>query len=265
MADRQLQAYYARDEERDRLALGIGRVEFCRTVEIVRRTLPPPGAVIADVGGGPGRYTDWLVDSGYDVIHRDLVAHHVEQVRHRHDSRVDSAIGDARALDLADDSVDAVLLLGPLYHLENRYDRLEALSEARRVVRPGGMVYAAGISRWAPRLHGMLVQRVHVQYPVMSEMIDHMEQSGVMPPLHDASFNGYAHTPDELREEVLASNLVLESLVGVECVAFALSDVDDRMNDPQERALLLDVLRAVESVPELLGVGPHLLATARKR
>ena len=220
MADRELQAYYARDEERDRLAFGVGRVEFCRTVEIVRRTLPPPGAVIADVGGGPGRYTDCLVDSGYDVIHRDLVAHHVEQVRQRHDSRVDSAIGDARALDLADDSVDAVLLLGPLYHLEDRYDRLEALSEARRVVRPGGMVYAAGISRWAPRLHGMLVQRVHVQYPVMTEMIDHMEQSGVMPPLHDASFNGYAHTPDELREEVLASNLVLESLVGVECVAF---------------------------------------------
>ena len=82
----------------------------------------------------------------------------------------------------------------------------------------------------------MLVQRVHVQYPVMTEMIDHMEQNGVMPPLHDASFNGYAHTPDELREEVLASNLVLESLVGVECVAFALSDVDERMNDPQERA-----------------------------
>jgi hypothetical protein len=99
----------------------------------------------------------------------------------------------------------------------------------------------------------------------MTEMIDHMEQSGVMPPLHDTSLNGYAHTPDELREEVLASNLVLESLVGVECVAFALSDVDERMNDPQERALLLDVLRAVESVPELLGVGPHLLATARKR
>jgi SAM-dependent methyltransferase len=264
MTDRDLQAYYARDEERDRLALGLGRVEFCRTIEVLQRTLPPPGAVIADIGGGPGRYTDWLVDSGYDVIHRDLVAHHVDQVRDRHQNRVDSAIGDARALDLADDSVDAVLLLGPLYHLEDSHDRLQALREARRVVRHRGVVHAAAVSRWAPRLHGMLVQRVHVQYPVMNDLIDAVEHTGVMPPLHDASFTGYAHTPDELRGEVLASKLTLESLVGLEGIAFALPDVDERMDDPHERALLFDVLRAVESVPDLLGLGPHLLATARK-
>jgi SAM-dependent methyltransferase len=265
MADRELQAYYARDEERDRLAVGVGRVEFCRTVEVIQRTLPPPGAVIADIGGGPGRYTDWLLDSGHDVVHRDLVGHHVEQVRNRHGNRVDTAVGDARALDLDDDSVDVVLLLGPLYHLEERRDRLQALDEARRVVRPGGVVHAAAISRWAPRLHGMLVDRVHIRYPILSEVIDGMEQTGVMPPLHEAAFNGYAHTPDELRDEVVAAKLGLESLVGLESVAFALPDLDERLDDPQERALVLDVLRAVESVPEVLGVGPHLLATARKQ
>jgi len=264
MAERELQAYYARDEERDRLALGIGRVEFCRTIEVIQRTLPPRGSVIADIGGGPGRYTDWLVDAGYEVIHRDLVAHHVEQVRDRHRNRVDSAIGDARALDLADNSVDVVLLLGPLYHLEDRRDRLQALREARRVVRPRGVVHAAAISRWAARLHGMLVQHVHVQYPVMNGLIDAVEETGVMPPLHDVSFNGYSHRPDELRDEVNAAQLVLESIVGLENVTFAFADVDERMDDPAERALVLDALRAVESVPELLGVGPHLLATARK-
>jgi ubiquinone/menaquinone biosynthesis C-methylase UbiE len=265
MTDRALQAYYARGEERDRLAAGVGRVEFARTVEIVERALPPPGSVIADIGGGPGRYTDWLVDAGYRVIHRDVVAHHVDQVRRRHGTRVDSAVGDARALDLGDDTADVVLLLGPLYHLVNRQDRLQALREARRVVRREGIVHAAAITRWAPRLHGMLVQRVHLQYPVMGEMIDKMERTGTMPPLHDSSFNGYAHTPDELRDEVRASDLALESLVGLEGISFALVDIDDRMNDPQERALLLDVLRAVESVPDLLGLGPHLLATARCR
>ena len=86
----------------------------------------------------------------------------------------------------------------------------------------------------------------------------------MMPPLHDASFNGYSHRPDELRDEVNAAQLVLESIVGLENVTFAFADVDERMDDPAERALVLDALRAVESVPELLGVGPHLLATARK-
>jgi hypothetical protein len=111
----------------------------------------------------------------------------------------------------------------------------------------------------------MLLQHVHVQYPVMSEFIDEMTRTGVMPPLHDTSFNGYTHRPDELRGEVVASQLELESLASIEGVAFALADVDDRLDDPNERTLLLDVLRELESVPELLGVGPHLLATARKR
>ena len=264
MADDELQAYYARDEERERLSRGVGRVEFLRTTVVLSRTLPAPPAVIADIGGGPGRYTDWLVEAGYTVIHRDVVAHHVEQVKGRHSQRVDADVADARSLDLADDSVDAVVLIGPLYHLADRDDRLRALSEARRIVRSGGVIYAAAISRWAPRLHGMLVERVHLVYPVISDMIDDMEGTGVMRPVHESSFNGYAHTPHELREEVRLSGLVLESLVGLEGISFALSDLDERLDDPDERTLLLDTLRAVESVPDLIGVGPHLLATARK-
>ena len=118
-----------------------------RTCPVSQRAhLPAPPGVVADVGGGPGRYTDWLVDAGYTVIHRDLVGHHVEQVKARHGHRVDAKVGDARAMDLPEDAVDAVLMLGPLYHLENPTDRMRALGEARRVVRRGGVVYVAAIS-----------------------------------------------------------------------------------------------------------------------
>jgi SAM-dependent methyltransferase len=258
-----LQAYYARDEERDRLGAGLGRVEFERSVEIIGRTLPTPPARVADIGGGPGRYTDWLVGAGYDVAHRDLVAHHVDQVSQRHGDRVDAAVGDARQLDLADASVDAALLLGPIYHLSDRDDRVTALREARRVVRPGGYVYVAAITRWAARLHGMIVQRVHEKFPAIATMVDAMEESGWMKPVHEASFTGYAHTPTQLRDEIEAAGLTVESFVGVEGIAFALGDLDERMNDDEQRAFLLDMLRAVESVPDLLGLGPHLLVTAR--
>jgi len=263
--DEALQAYYGRGEELDRLSQGVGRVEFLRTIDVVGRTLPPPGAVIADIGGGPGRYTDWLVESGYEVVHRDLIADHVEHVKARHRTGVDAAVGDARDLDLADDSVDAVLLLGPLYHLYDRDDRLRALAEARRIVRPGGRVHGAAISRWATRMDGMLVKRVHLVYPVIAELIDEVERTGVMPPLHETSFTAYTHTAAELRDDVAACGLVLESLVSVEGISFALSDIDERLDDPDERALLLDSLRAVESVPDLIGVGPHMLASAQKR
>jgi SAM-dependent methyltransferase len=265
MGNTDLQAYYARDEERDRLGEGVGQIEFLRTVEVLERTLPPAGAVIADIGGGPGRYTDWLVDAGYTVVHRDIVEHHVEQVQARHGERVDSRVADAMALDLDDASVDAVLLLGPLYHLYTDADRVTALREAARVVRPGGPVFGAAISRWAPRMDGMLIAKVHRAYPVIVDMVDEMERTGYMAPVHESSFCGYSHRPDELRAEVVAAGLDVLSLVSVEGVAFLLGDLDERMADADERALLFDTLRVLESVPELLGVGQHLLVTARRR
>jgi SAM-dependent methyltransferase len=259
-----LQAYYARDEERDRLAVGVGRVEFARTIEVVRRTLPEPPAVVADIGGGPGRYTDWLVEVGYTVIHRDVIEHHVDQVRQRHGASVDAAVGDARDIDLADGSVDAVLCLGPLYHLPEADDRATALAEAHRVARPRGHVYAATITRWAPRLHGMLVQRTHERFPVILDEIDEMERTGWMRPIIAGGFTGYAHTPDQLRDEIAAAGLELRSLVNLEGMSAALADVDERMDDPDQRAFLLETLRVVESEPDLLGTGPHLLATAQR-
>lgn len=261
--DADLQAYYARDLERDRLASGLGRVEFLRTIEIVGRSLPDPPAVVADVGGGPGRYVDWLIGAGYQVALRDVVADHVEQVRDRHGRSVDAAVGDARELDLADASVDAVLLLGPLYHLPDADDRRRAIDEAVRVLRPGGVLYAAAICRWAPRVHGMLVERVHVEYPEVLAAIDEMERSGWMPPVQPGGFTGYAHRPEDLRAELVGAGLTVESLVSVESVAVGLGDLGDRLTDPDESALLFDTLRTLEAVPELLGVGPHLLATAR--
>jgi SAM-dependent methyltransferase len=232
-------------------------------VEVIGRTLPATPAVIGDIGGGPGRYTDWLVEQGYRVVHRDLVAHHVDQVRGRHGDAVDAAVGDARSLDLDDGSLDAVLLLGPLYHLEERDDRLRALSDARRVLRSGGPVYVAGISRWAARLHGMLVERVHIKYPVIADMVDEMERTGQMRPIHETSFNGFAHTPQQLRDELVAAGFAVESMVSLEGISFALGDLDERLADVDERRLLLDTLRATEENPDLLGVGPYLRATVR--
>src|SRR5437763_12626612 len=98
-----LQAYYGRDEEDDRLTRGVGRVEYARTLDVIGRTLPPPPATVADIGGGPGRYIDWLVECGYSVVHRDLVLSHVERVVSRHPG-VDAAVGDATDLDLSDDA-----------------------------------------------------------------------------------------------------------------------------------------------------------------
>jgi SAM-dependent methyltransferase len=168
----EIRRHYALGEERDRLLSPFGQVEFARTCEIVERALPPPPALVADVGGGPGRYSLWLAGLGYRVLHRDLVQLHVEQVSaDAADAglQVETGVADARDLDLNDASVDAVLLLGPIYHLPTRDDRVAALAEGRRVVRPGGPVFAVAISRWAPRLHGEVAHRLGEEFETMRE------------------------------------------------------------------------------------------------
>jgi SAM-dependent methyltransferase len=263
-----MRAYYERGEEEARLAVSAaGLLEFERTKEIVLRHLPPPPAVVADIGGGPGRYTHWLADLGYQVRHRDLMPLHVTQLRQAHGAgtRIDSAVADARDLDLADTSVDAVLLLGPLYHLVQRRDRLAALAEAGRIARPGAPVFAAAITRWALRMDDVLLRRRDREFPPVTELLEPLERTGRIAPLYPGSFTGYAHRPAQFRTEVKASGLRLTDLVCVEGAAYLLSDLGQRLADPDGRRVVMDTARALERVPELLGIGPHLLATAHAR
>lgn len=261
-------AHYARGLEADRLAAdGPGRLEFARTTQIIDRLLPPPPAVVADIGGGPGRYATWLADRGYVVEHRDLVPLHVEQARTAAGGSelVRSRVGDALDLDLADSSVDAVLLLGPLYHLRRRADRIGALREAARVARPGGPVFVAAISRWAPRLDGLLRQRMYLEHPAVLDEIRVVERAGWVPALQPGCFTAYCHRPGQLRAEVLTAGMAVADLVSVEGAAWMLPDLAERLADPVDRPILLDLVAATERVPELLGVGPHLLVTAVRR
>lgn len=261
---RAMHEYYQRGEEAGRLTRsGKGRLEFERTQEIVLRALPGPPATVADIGGGPGRYALWLAGLGYRVVHRDLVPLHVDQLRDLagNGSPIDSAVGDALSLDLADSSVDAVLLLGPLYHLERRADRVQALREAARIVRPGGPVFGAAISRWSTRLDGMLRERIYEKYPQADGLIDDVERTGLLMPLGPGSFCGFTHRRGQLRAEFSSAGLTVVDVVGVEGGAFLLNDLDDRTTDDRAWQVVLAAARAHERVPELLGLSPHLLAT----
>jgi SAM-dependent methyltransferase len=258
---------YAGFDEWGRLDTPIGRVEWERTLEVFERSLPSPPAVVADLAGGPGRHALWLAERGYHVVHRDLVPSHVERVLAEAAARgldIDAAVGDALDADLDDGSVDAVVFLGPLYHLTSRENRLRALGEARRVLRPSGVLLAGAISRWAARLHGMVANKLYREYGSMAGVVEEVESSGRLTPLEPGDFAGYTHRPDELRDEVAEAGFEVVELISVEGIAFALSDLRQRLDDPVDHGVILDAARATAEVPELLGLGPHLLATARK-
>ena len=120
-------SFYEDGREAERLTRGIGRLEAMRTLELLARHLPPPPAVVYDVGGATGYYAQWLGERGYSVHLLDGVTGHVDRARQHAPRLLASAqVGDARRLPWADESGDVVLLMGPMYHLCNRADRVRA-------------------------------------------------------------------------------------------------------------------------------------------
>lgn len=259
-----MRAYYQQGKEQDRLIGAKGALEFQRTKEILERRMPPTPALVADIGGGPGRYALWLAESGYTVEHRDLIALHVDQLREAGQHAINTGVGDARDLDLADGSVAAALLLGPMYHLARQEDRIQALREAGRIVAADGPVFIAVISRWAPRLDGVLQERLYEPNPDFLSLLPETERTGQLPPAVPDGFSGYTHRPEDLVHEVAEAGLQLDDLVGVEGLPLAGADMQTRRSDPTAWKVLVDSARAIERVPELLGLSPHLIATARR-
>ncbi|MGH3449276.1 MAG: class I SAM-dependent methyltransferase [Haloechinothrix sp.] len=154
----EIQNHYESEIREDlRLRKGLGRLEFLRTQEVVRRHLPRPGMRILDVGGGTGVHSEWLLADGHQVHLIDPVVSHVMQASERLAdlSGFSAEVGDARALTVDDASFDVVLLFGPLYHLTDRADRLDAWREARRVIERTGLVFGTGITRYASLLDGL--------------------------------------------------------------------------------------------------------------
>jgi len=269
MTNDEIRRFYETTPEAARLSTGPFQLEFDRTKELLAERLPKPPATILDVGGGPGAYSLWLADLGFEVHLIDPVEGLVSQAQQRNDAasrRIAScSVGDARALRWSDASVDVVLELGPLYHLIQREDRLQALKEALRVLKPGGKVFVAGISRFASILDGIsrdLLKDATFQAIVSADLQEgiHRNPTGNPEYFTTAKF----HRPDELKAEVLEAGFADVHVFGIEGPAWILPDFDERWRDPRRKLDLMTLARRLESEPSILGASAHLLAVGIK-
>ena len=263
-------SYYEGIDEAGRLGLEGGLLEFARMQELIGRFLPAPPGVVLDVGGGPGRYACWLAELGYEVHLLDPVETHLAQAREASKAQPEHplasvTLGDALSLDQADGSADAVLLMGPLYHLTDRNDRLSALREAHRVLKPGGMLIAKAINRFASLMDGLTES--YIDDPNFVSILrrdleegQHRSQSDALSYFTTAFF----HRPEELEGEVFEVGFDQLGLYAVQGPGLIATDLEGRMSDPAKRAQLLDLIRSVEQEKTLLGVSSHFVVVATK-
>src|SRR5579863_750174 len=264
---KEIEAHYLRGGESERLSNEWGELERVRTVAILARHLPPVPAVVLDVGGGAGAYAFPLTREGYEVHLIDPVELHLEQAR-SHAQASGTALasitqGDARQLDFSASSADAVLLLGPLYHLVERPDRLQALREARRVLRPGGILVAASISRFASLIDGL--SRGFFQDPNFRKIVEEDLAHG----LHRNSTDhleyfttAYFHRPEELAAEVGDAGFRDVQTFAIEGPAWSTAHFREAWNDAIQRQQLLQFLSLIEGEPSIQGASAHVMAVA---
>jgi SAM-dependent methyltransferase len=268
--DPEIEAFYALGLEASRLDEGFFPLEEARSRELILRHLPHGPLRILDVGGASGRYALWLAELGHEVHLVDPVPLHVKQALRASASAArplaSALVGEARRLECEASVMDAVLLLGPLYHLAEREDRLAALREARRVLKPGGFVFAAAISRFASLLDwltgGPRMADAEFRAIAFADAAHGQHRNDTGRP--EIFTTAYFHRPEELRQEASEAGLSVLDLAAVEGPGAYLRDFPAAWADPSLREALLEAVRIVEREPTLIGASPHLLLIGRR-
>ena len=266
----EISSYYELGLERGRLFSRGGELERRRTQEIISRYLPRRSGIALDVGGGPGYYAFWLSAMGLQVYLVDPIPIHLSQAMETaldHPGKQPAGIylGDARSLDIPSNFADYLLLLGPLYHLTERVDRQLALEEAIRVLKPGGRLFAVGISRFASTLAGM-IQGYFSDPDFISIARRDVHDGQHRNPKNEPDYftTAYFHHPDELSEEVQSAGFALQDLLAVEGPGIFLQDLDAKWRDTALQQAVMEGISWMESDPAVLGATGHIMAVAEK-
>ena len=259
--------HYDEGREHERLNTPHGRLEFECSKDIIARNMFTAPTKVLDLGGGTGHYSFWLANLGYEVHLVDAMESHIETAKKiiQFYSLASISVGDARSTTFGDESFDIVLMMGPLYHLTDKRDRMKALEEAKRVLKPGGRLMAVSINKFASLLDGYHAGFIDDQYFQTIVKQDLMDGQHRNPQNHPHYFTTTKfHEPDEFRMEIEEAGYFDVRLNAVEGFAGYLPDLVSRLHDPNKKAMLYDHLRTVEAEPSLLGGSAHVMAIARK-
>ena len=253
-----LRQYYETHAEDERFSTRHGSVEFLTTLRYIEKYVRP-GDRIIEIGAGTGRYSHELARRGFRVDAVELIPRNIEIFRENTKPGESVTVSQGNALDLSafeSEKYDLTLLLGPLYHLIGDDQKLLALNEAKRVTKPGGLIFVAYLMN---------------EYSILSycfdeDRIDDLLTRGLV----DSDFHLHVQ-PDELYDYVRLDDIDrLNRQAGLERVTIFSPDgaadyMRTRLNQMSDTtfARFIEYQKCISERPDLIGAGSHVVDVVR--
>ena len=268
LISKELEAFYNKASEETRLEKGMGIFEFERIKDLIQQHIIRPNLTIIDVGGGTGKYSEWLANNKHQVHLIEPVLKHIKLAEKRAKKLKNPfsvTVGKAQQLPYENDSVDLVILHGPLYHLQKKEDRIAAILEAKRVLKKGGIILGFAINATASTVVGLMNGMIHANS--FFEMCKEELTSGIHNAPKDFPFllaDAFYHKPEGLKEEFLDQNLKFINLFAVEGMIWLDNEYFANMIDKKKSKTLKALQRLTQNDEYLLPFSPHMMIAVKK-
>lgn len=269
LISRNIEVFYNKASEETRLEKGMGVFEFERIKLLIEKYTPSTPSKIIDVGGGTGKYSEWLAKKGHQVHLVEPVPKHLQIAENRANKLKNKffvQLGESRKLEFPNNFADIIILHGPLYHLQKKEDRGLAINEAKRVLKNNGIILGFAINYTASTLVGLLNGLIHKK--TFFEMCNNELTTGIHNPPDDFPWllaEGYYHKPEQLKEEFINQGLTFLNTYAVEGMAWLDKDYFANMAKYTKKKTLTELIKITENDSYLLPFSPHMMIAVKKQ
>ncbi|KKO05022.1 hypothetical protein LCGC14_0078410 [marine sediment metagenome] len=268
LISRNIEVFYNKASEETRLEKGMGIIEFERIKSLIEKYIPSRTSKIIDIGGGTGKYSEWLARKGHQVHLVEPVIKHLQIAEERANklkNKFHVKLGESKKLDFPNKFADLIILHGPLYHLQKKEDRDISIKEAKRVLKNNGIILGFAINYTASTLVGLLNGLIHKKS--FFEMCKSELTTGIHNPPDDFPWllaEAYYHKPEQLKDEFINQELTYLNTYAVEGMAWLDKDYFINMLNDKKKKNLMDLIQITENDSYILPFSPHMMIAVKK-